>query len=177
MKGKILETSSIIFSGQKLRSKTSATLSLILNGAVSASLISPSSFEVFGRQAQDQTSTYAGNILSSYGNPCKLNPCPSVCYLHAPTKGQGKETWALPKNLTKAFEDYLAKEGCLEDPFSKNKPSGTINPVYLPLELLNNTKNVSINKTLSITTLAQYFYPATLEAHPINNHDLKRALF
>ena len=35
------------------------------------------------------------------------------------TKEQGKGTWALPKNLTKAFEDYLAKEGCLEDPFSK----------------------------------------------------------
>ena len=36
------------------------------------------------------------------------------------TKEQGKETRALPKqNIAKAFEDYLAKEGCLEDPFSK----------------------------------------------------------
>ena len=50
--------------------------------------------------------------------PCKLNPCPSGCYVLL-TKEQGKETRALSKNLTKAFDDYLAKEGCLEDPFSK----------------------------------------------------------
>ena len=49
--------------------------------------------------------------------PCKLNPCPTVCYVLVLTKGQGKETWALPKNLTKALDDYLANEGCLEDPF------------------------------------------------------------
>ena len=59
----------------------------------------------------------------------------------------------------------------------QNKSSGTINPEYLPLELWNNTKNVSINKTLSITTLAQYFYPATLEEHPMNNNDPDRVLF
>ena len=59
----------------------------------------------------------------------------------------------------------------------QNKSSGTINPAYLPLELLKNTKNVSINKTLSITTLAQYIYPATLEEHPINNYDPDRVLF
>ena len=120
-KRKKIQTSSIVFSGQKLRSRTSATLSLILNGAVSAALILPSSsFGLFGMQVQHQTSTHAGNILSSYGNPCKLNPCPSVCYLHALTKEQGKGKWALPKkNIAMAFEDYLAKEGCLEDPFSK----------------------------------------------------------
>ena len=59
----------------------------------------------------------------------------------------------------------------------QNKSSGTINPAYLPLELWNNTKNVSINKILSITTLAQYFYPATLEEHRINNYDPDRVLF
>ena len=57
-----------------------------------------------------------------------------------------------------------------------NKPSGTINPVYLPQTTPEQPKNVSINKTLSITTLAQYFYPATYEEHPINNHDLDRVL-
>ena len=72
-----------------------------------------------GMQAQHQRSTYAGNIPSSYGNPCKLDPCPSVCYLHVLTKAKGKGTWALPINLAKAFDNYLAKEGCLEDPFSK----------------------------------------------------------
>ena len=59
----------------------------------------------------------------------------------------------------------------------QNKSGGTINPVHLPRKLLNNTKNVSINKTLSITNLAQYFYPATLEEHPINNYDPDRVLF
>ena len=61
----------------------------------------------------------------------------------------------------------------------QNKSSGTINPVYLPLELLNKTKNLSINKTLSITThnSCLRFYPATLEEHPSDKHDLDRVLF
>ena len=103
-----LETSSILFHGQKLRSRTSATLSLILNGEVSASLISPSSFGLFGMQVQHQTSTHAGNILSSS----------SVCYLHVLTKAQRKMGIA-KKNLAKALDDYLAKGDSLEDPFSK----------------------------------------------------------
>ena len=41
------------------------------------------------------------------------------CYLYVLTKEQGKGTWALPKKNAKAFDNYLAKEGCLEDPFSK----------------------------------------------------------
>ena len=49
----------------------------------------------------------------------QTRPCPSVCYLHVLTKAQDKGTWAFPKNLAKAFDNYLAKEGCLEDPFSK----------------------------------------------------------
>ena len=48
--------------------------------------------------------------------------------------------------------------------------------IYLK-QLLNNTKNVSIKQTLSITILAQYFHPATSEEHPINNHDPDRVLF
>ena len=124
---------------------------------MSASLISPSSFEVFGRQVQHQTSTHDGNILSSYGKPCKLNPCPIVCYVLVLTKEQGKGKWALPKkNLAKALDDYLAKEGCLEDPFSK-QILRNYQPCVSTPELLNNTKNVSINKTLSSSTLAQYF--------------------
>ena len=58
-------------------------------------------------------------VSSCVSEPCKLNPCPTVWYVLVLTKAQGKEAWALPKKLTKAFEDYLAKEGCLEDPFSK----------------------------------------------------------
>ena len=86
-----------------------------------ATWISPSlSFGLFGMQVQHQTSTHAGNILSSYGIPCQLDPCPSVCYLHVLPKVQGKEAWALPINLAKALDDYLAKGNCLEDIFSTN---------------------------------------------------------
>ena len=85
---------------------------------MSASLISPSSFGLFGMQVQHQTSTHAGNILSSYGNPCKLDPVQVYATCMCLPKRKGK--WALPKkNLAKALDDYLAKEGCLEDPFSK----------------------------------------------------------
>ena len=91
------------------------------------------------------------------------------------TKNKAKENGHCQKNA-KAFDDYLAKEGCLEDPF-QNKSSGTINPVYLPRKLLNTTKNVSIKKTLSITNLAHDFYPATYEDYPMNNNDLNRGRF
>ena len=57
----------------------------------------------------------------------------------------------------------------------QNKPSGTINPVYLPQTTLEQYKE-SANKTLSITNLAQYFYPATYEEHPMNNYDPDRVL-
>ena len=51
------------FHGQKLRSRTSATLSLILNGAVSASLISPSYFGLFGNAGA------TSNINSRWKHP------------------------------------------------------------------------------------------------------------
>ena len=98
-----------------------------------------------GMQAQRQTSTHAGNIPSSYGNPCKLNPCPSVCYLHVLTKAQGKGTWALPEILPRLWTTIWQRKAVWKTLF-QNKSSGTINPVYLPRKLLNNTKNVSIKK-------------------------------
>ena len=57
-------------------------------------------------------------VMETHANSTPVH-CPNVCYLHVLTKGQGKEAWALPKKLAKAVDDYLAKEGCLEDPFSK----------------------------------------------------------
>ena len=106
----------------------------------------------------------------------KPNPSPTVCYALVLTKGRGKETWALPEILPRLLTTIWQRKAVWKTLF-QNKPSGTFNPVYLPRKLLNNTKNVSINKTLSITTLAQYFYPATLEEHPINNNYLHRVLF
>ena len=122
---------------------------------MSASLISPSlSFGLFGMQVQHQTSTHAGNILSRYGNPCKLNPCPSVCYLHVLTKAQGKGTWAFPKKLAKALDNYLAKEGCLEDPFSK-QILRNYQPCVSTPKTPEQHKECVKQKRLSITNLAQ----------------------
>ena len=145
------------FHGQKLSSRTSATLSLILNGEVSASLISPSSsFGSFGMQVQHQTSTHDGNILSSYGNPCKLNPCPSVCYLHVLTKEQGKGKLALPKNLPRLLKTIWQRKAVWKTLF-QNKSGGTINPVYLPQTTPEQNKEGVNKNTLSISNLAQYF--------------------
>ena len=124
---------------------------------MSASLISPSSFEVFGRQVQHQTSTHAGNILSSYGNPCKLDPCPSVCYLYVLTKEQGKGKWALPKKTCEGFWRLFGKGRMFGRPFFKTNPEELSTLCIYPKQLLNKTKKESINKTLFISTLAQYF--------------------
>ena len=97
-------------------------------------------------------------------------------YVFVLTKVQGKGTLALPKNLPRLLITSWQRKDVWKTLF-QNKSGGTINPVYLPRKLLNNTKNVSINKILSITNFAHDFFPATLEEHPINNHDLNRALF
>ena len=82
----------------------------------------------------------------------------SNCVLHASAYQRTRErnTGIARKNIAMPFEDYLAKEGCLEDPFSK-QILRNYQPCVSTPKLLNNTKNVSISKTLSISTLAQYF--------------------
>ena len=55
------------------------------------------------------------------------------------TKGQGKGTWALSKKLAKALDDYLAKEGCLEDVFQTNPQELSTLCIY-PKQLLNNQR-------------------------------------
>ena len=61
------------------------------------------------------------------------------------TKAQGKGTCALPKNLRRHWTTIWQRKAVWKTLF-QNKPSGTINPVYLPRKLLNNTKNVSNKK-------------------------------
>ena len=78
------------------------------------------------------------------------------------------------KNLAKAFDDYLAKEGLFGRPFFKTNPQELSTLCIYPIKLLNNTKNVSINKTLSITNSCPILYPATYEEHPMNNNDIHR---
>ena len=166
---KRLETSSILFHGQKLRSRTSATLSLILNGAVSASLISPSSFGLFGMQVQHQTSTHAGNILSSYGNPCKLDPVQVYATCMCLPKRKAKENGHCQKSC-QGFWRLFGKGRMFGRPFFKTNPQELSTLCIYPIKRLNNTKNVSINKILSITNFAHDFYPAALKEHPINIH-------
>ena len=53
------------------------------------------------------------------------------CYLYVLTKKQGKGKWALPKNLRMILTTIWQRKDVWKTLF-QNKPSGTINPVYLP---------------------------------------------
>ena len=129
-----------------------------------------------GMQAQRQTSTHAGNIPSSYGNPCKLNPCPNVCYSHVLTKVQGKETWALPEILPRRLTTIWQRTAIGKTSFQTNAQelsTPTCPPQTTPeqhKECVNQKNTVSHNS-------CPKFYPATLEENPKNNHDLIRPLF
>ena len=63
----------------------------------------------------------------------------------------------IAKKSCQGFWRLFGKGRMFGRPFFKTNPQELSTPVYLPRKLLNNTKNASINKTLSITTLAQYF--------------------
>ena len=67
----------------------------------------------------------------------------------------------IAKKLTKAFEDYLAKEGCLEHPFSKQILRNYQPCVSTPKTPEHHKERVNQKKTLSITTHAHDFYPTT----------------
>ena len=96
----------------------------------------------------------SGTILRQ--QPCKLNPCPSVCYLHALTKEQGKETRALPKKNPRLLTTIWQRKDVWKTLF-QNKSSGTINPVHLPQTTPEQNKEGVNKNTLSISNLAQYF--------------------
>ena len=66
----------------------------------------------------------------------------------------------IAKNIAMAVEDYLAKEGCLEHPFSKQILRNYQPCVSTPKTPEQHKECVKQNR-LSITTLAHYFYPAT----------------
>ena len=111
-------------------------------------------------------------VMETHANSTLSKCMPLACAYQS-----AKENGHCHKKILPRLWTTIWQRGTLWKTLFQNKPSGTLNPVYLPRKLLNNTKNVSINKTLSITTLAQYFYPATLEEHPINNYDPDRVLF
>ena len=68
-----------------------------------------------------------------------------------------------------AFEDYLAKEGCLEDPFSKQILRNYQPCVSTPRTLEQHKECVNQQNT-AISNFARDFYPAALKEHPINIH-------
>ena len=107
----------------------------------------------------------------SIGNAFPVNskpPAPSCANSHAnSTLVQVYATcMCLPKNKAKkhghcqkkaeAFDNYLAKEGCLEDPFSKQILRNYQPCVSTPRTLEQHRDCVNEN-TLSISNLAQYF--------------------
>ena len=63
----------------------------------------------------------------------------------------------IAKQTAKAFDNYWAKESCLKDLLQTNRQKLSTLCIYLKV-LLNTIKNVPINKTLSLTTLAHDFY-------------------
>lgn len=50
---------------------------------------------------QFSNQSHIGQLLRE--RPCQLNPCPTMCYLHVLTKGQGKGTWALSQKTCQGF--------------------------------------------------------------------------
>ena len=98
-------------------------------------------------------SNAALSCANSHQNSTPVEMCATCMCL---PKNKAKEHGHCQKKNAKAFDNYLANEGCLEDPVSK-QIRRNYQPCVSTPKLLNNTKNVSINKTLSISTLAQYF--------------------
>ena len=74
------------------------------------------------------------------------------------------------KKSCQGFGRLFGKGGLFGRPFFKTNPQELSTLCIYPIKRLNNTKNVSINKTLSITNFAHDFYPAALKEHPINIH-------
>ena len=111
---------------------------------------------VWNAGATADIKAHAGNILSSYGNPCKLNPVQVYATCMCLPKCKGKGTWALPKNLRRLLTTIWQRKAVWKTLF-QNKSSGTINPVHLPQTTPEQNKEGVNKNTLSISNLAQYF--------------------
>ena len=114
------------------------------------------------------------SCADSHTNSNNVQACTTCLCL---PKNKAKENGHCQKKILPRLLKTIWQRKDVWKTLFQNKPSGTINPVYLPRKLLNNTKNVSINKTLSLTTHAHDFYHATYEEHPMNNYDPDRVLF
>ena len=102
------------------------------------------------------------NINSRWKHPIQLwKPMinPSGCCLHVLTKAKGKGTWALPEILPRLWTTIWQRGTVWKTPSQQTLRK--YQPCASTRELLHNTKNVSINKTLSITNFAHDFYHTT----------------
>ena len=113
----------------------------------------------------------APSCVDSHANSTPVQVCATCMCL---PKRKAEENGHCQKKCCQGFGQLFGKGRVFGRPVFKTNPLELSTLCIYPKQLLNKTKNASINKTLSLTTLAQYFYPATLEEHPINNNDLDR---
>ena len=96
----------------------------------------------------------APSCAKSHQNSTPVQLCATCLCL---PKSKAKENGhCQKKNLAKALDDYLAKEGCLEHPFSKQILRNYQPCVSTPKTPEQHKEGVNKN-TLSISNLAQYF--------------------
>ena len=109
--------------------------------------------------------------METHANSTPVQLCATCLCL---PKSKAKENGhCQKKNIAKAFEDYLAKEGCLEHPFSKQILRNYQPCVSTPKTPEQHKECVNQQNTVYFNS-CPILYPATLEEHPINNHDLHR---
>ena len=127
-----------------------------------------------GMRAQHQTSTHGGNILSICGNHANSNTTVQACAscLCLP-KRKAKENGHCQKKMPRLWTT-IWQRGTLWKTLFQNKPSGTINPVYLPHKTPEQHKECVNQQNTVYFNSCPILYPATYEEHPMNNNDIHR---
>ena len=100
----------------------------------------------------------APSCVNSHANSNTVQACATCMCL---PKNKAKKQANRPQKILPRLLKTIWQRKDVWKTLFQNKSSGTINPVNLPRKLLNKTKKVSINKTLSITNVAHNFYPTT----------------
>ena len=135
-----------------------------------------SDLRCFAAQGKLKTSFQSTPSHRHHPAPTAIKTQPlSNCVLHACADQRARQMkMGIAKQYCQGFWRLFGKGKLFGRPLFKQTLRNYQRCVPTPRTPAN---NVSINKTLSITTLAQYLYPATHEEHPVNNPDLNRALF
>ena len=107
------------------------------------------------------------SCVNSHANSNTVRACATcMCLPKCKAKKHGHCQQILPRLLTTSWQ----RKAVWKTSFQTNPQELSTLCIY-PIKLLNTTKNVSINKTLAISTLPQCFYPATYEEQPMSNND------